>query len=68
MTGRIIRLVVLMTMAFYITGKVMAFAPILAIPLIGASVAFCINEVRGIKDDKAKSKKKKTVKKKTTKK
>ena len=48
----------------------MAFAPILAIPMIGATVLFMINQIKEIKDDNTKNKKvqrKKAVKK-TTKK
>lgn len=64
MAGRIVRLITIMFMALWVTGKILPLAPVLAIPLIGASVAFCINEVQEIRHDNIKNKKTKKVNKK----
>ena len=56
-------------MALWLTAKLVVFMPLLAIPLIGASVVFAINQVKEIRDDNTKNKKvrKKAVKKQTKK-
>lgn len=59
MAGRIIRLVCIFFMSLWLTSKVMAFTPLLAIPLIGATVLFMINEIKEIKDENKKTKKRK---------
>lgn len=71
MAGRIVRLVCIVLMSFWLTGKIVVFSPLLAIPLIGATVLFMINEIREIKEAKhakTKSKKRPSGNKKITKK
>ena len=70
MAGKIIRLICIVLMSMWITGKLIVACPLLAIPMIGATVLFMINQIKEIKDDNTKNKKvqrKKAVKK-TTKK
>ena len=57
MAARIVRLVCIFMIALWLTGKVLAFSPILAIMLIGATVIYTINEVKEIKDEKKHAKK-----------
>lgn len=70
MASRVVRLICIELMALWLTAKLIAFVPLLAIPLIGASVIFAINEVKEIKNankSKNKSKRNKKVKKQTSK-
>lgn len=68
MAARIVRLVCIELMALWLTAKLMAFAPLLAIPLVGCSVVFAINETKEIKDENKANKKSKRHKKVTKKK
>jgi len=71
MAGKIIRLICIVLMSMWITGKLIVACPLLAIPMIGATVLFMINQIKEINDDKVASKKKKQTRKavkKTTKK
>lgn len=66
MASKIVRLICIELMALWLTAKLVAFMPLLAIPLIGASVVFAIDQVKEIKNDNTKNKKvqrKKAVKK-----
>lgn len=70
MATRIVRLICIELMALWLTAKIVAFTPLLAIPLVGASVIFAINETKEIKDEnkkKGKSKRNKKVNKQTNK-
>ena len=69
MASKIVRLICIELMALWLTAKLVVFMPLLAIPLIGASVVFAINQVKEIRDDNTKNKKvrKKAVKKQTKK-
>ena len=59
MAKRVVRLVCITLMIFWVLSKVMAFAPLLAIPLVGATVLYIINEVEEIKhENKSKNKSK----------
>lgn len=62
--GRIIRLICVTTMSLWVTCKLVLFTPLLAIPLIGATILFMINEIAEIKHigKKKKTNKKKKVK------
>lgn len=55
MAKRVVRLVCISLMIFWVLSKVMAFAPLLAIPLVGATVLYVINEVEEIKNEKKKA-------------
>ena len=55
MAKRVVRLVCISLMIFWVLSKVMAFAPLLAIPLVGATVLYIINEVEEIKHEKKKA-------------
>lgn len=46
MTGRIIRLICLVLMSMWVTAKILAFVPLFAIPFIGVTVWFMINEIK----------------------
>ena len=71
MASRIVRLICIELMALWLTAKLMAFAPLLAIPLVGCSIVFAINETKEIKDENKKKSKRnsrnKKVKKQTSK-
>lgn len=68
MATRIVRLICIELMALWLTAKIIAFAPLLAIPLIGASVIFAINETKEIKNEnKKRNSRNKKVKKQTKK-
>ena len=49
MASKIVRLICIELMALWLTAKLVAFAPLLAIPLIGASVIFAIDQVKEIR-------------------
>lgn len=68
MASKIVRLVCIELMALWLTAKLVAFAPLLAIPLIGASVIFAIDQVKEIKSDENKTKKRNSRHKKVNKK
>lgn len=71
MAGRIVRLVCITLMSLWLTGKIIVFSPFLAIPLIGATILYMINEISEIKEArnaKIKSKKRPQGHKKVTKK
>lgn len=61
MAGRIIRMICIFFMSLWLTGKVMAISPLIAIPLIGCTVLYMINEIKEIKNDRIKNKKEKQV-------
>jgi hypothetical protein len=54
MASKIVRLICIELMALWLTAKLVAFAPLLAIPLVGASVIFAINETKEIKNENRK--------------
>lgn len=63
MAGRIVRLVCITLMSFWITTKMVALMPLLAIPLVGATVLYMINEIKEIKyANKSKNKSKRNKK------
>lgn len=66
MAGRVVRLICIVLMSMWLTSKVIAFSPLIAIPLIGATIVYMINEIGEIKSDNIKNKKAKKVKKKAT--
>lgn len=68
MATRIVRLICIELMALWLTAKIVAFAPLLAIPLVGASVIFAINETKEIKNENKKKSKRNSRNKKVTKK
>ena len=70
MAGKIVRLVCITLMSLWLTGKLIVFSPLLAIPLIGATILFMINQIKEIEDENRKRNKnnkrhKKVVKKST---
>lgn len=68
MASKIVRLICIELMALWLTAKLVAFAPLLAIPLIGASVIFAIDQVKEIKNEnKKRNSRNKKVKKQTKK-
>lgn len=68
MASKIVRLICIELMALWLTAKLVAFAPLLAIPLIGASVVFAIDQVKEIKNEnKKRNSRNKKVKKQTKK-
>ena len=68
MASRIVRLICIELMALWLTAKLIAFAPLLAIPLVGCSIVFAINETKEIKDENRKRNKNNKRHKKVTKK
>ena len=50
MAGRIVRLVCITLMSLWLTGKIIVFSPLLAIPLIGVTIVYMINEISEIKE------------------
>ena len=68
MASKIVRLICIELMALWLTAKLVAFAPLLAIPLIGTSVIFVIDQVKEIKNEnKKRNSRNKKVKKQTNK-
>lgn len=68
MASKIVRLICIELIALWLTAKLVAFAPLLAIPLIGASVIFAIDQVKEIKNEnKKRNSRNKKVKKQTKK-
>ena len=67
MAGRIVRLICLVLMSMWVTGKLIVFSPLLAIPLIGATIVYMINEITEVRNDHIKNKKNSKVKKKAKK-
>ena len=67
MAGRIVRLVCLTLMSMWLTSKLIVFSPLLAIPLIGVTVVYMINEITEVRNDHIKNKKTSKVKKKAKK-
>lgn len=68
MASKIVRLICIELMALWLTAKLVAFAPLLAIPLIGVSVVFAIDQVKEIKNEnKKRNSRNKKVKKQTKK-
>ena len=63
MAGKIIRLICIVLMSMWITGKLIVACPLLAIPITGATILFMINQIKEINDDKTASKKKKQTRK-----
>ncbi len=55
MAKRVVRLVCISLMIFWVLSKVMAFAPLLAIPLVGATVLYILKESEEIKNEKKKA-------------
>lgn len=55
MARRVVRLVCISLMIFWVLSKVMAFAPLLAIPLVGATVLYILKESEEIKNEKKKA-------------
>jgi hypothetical protein len=66
MARRVVRLVCISLMIFWVLSKVMAFAPLLAIPLVGATVLYILKESEEIKNEN-KAKKRSSGHKKVTK-
>ena len=63
MAGKIIRLICIVLMSMWITGKLIVACPLLAIPITGATVLFMINQIKEIKDaNKSKNKSKRNKK------
>lgn len=58
MAVRVVRLVCITLMSLWLTGKIIVFSPLLAIPLIGATIVYMINEISEIKEAKNENKKK----------
>lgn len=52
MAGRVIRLICTFMISLWLTGKVVAFSPILAIVLIGCTVLFMINEITEMREER----------------
>ena len=55
MARRVVRLVCISLMIFWVLSKVMTFAPLLAIPLVGATVLYILKESEEIKNEKKKA-------------